>query len=50
MYLPIIALIFAEQNDFVIECLTSFFHFYNRERIHQSLEYRTPEAVYRGVA
>ena len=32
-----------------IHCLTSFFHFYNRRRIHQALEYRTPEAVYLGV-
>jgi len=29
-----------------IESLRSFFLFYNRERIHQSLGYRTPEAVY----
>jgi transposase InsO family protein len=30
-----------------INGLRSYFEFYNRERIHQSLEYQTPEAVYR---
>jgi putative transposase len=29
-----------------IESLRNFFVFYNRERIHQSLGYRTPESVY----
>ncbi len=28
--------------------LKDYFQFYNRERLHQSLGYRTPEAVYRG--
>jgi transposase InsO family protein len=28
--------------------LTSWFRFYNHERPHQSLEYRTPAEVYRG--
>jgi putative transposase len=27
--------------------LKSYFEFYNRERLHQSLNYQTPEAVYR---
>ena len=27
--------------------LQSYFEFYNRERIHQSLNYQTPAAVYR---
>ncbi len=27
--------------------LRSYFEFYNRERLHQSLDYQTPEAVYR---
>ena len=30
--------------------LKDYFQFYNRERLHQSLGYRTPEAVYRGLA
>jgi putative transposase len=30
-----------------IEGLSGYFEFYNRERLHQSLEYQTPEAVYR---
>jgi putative transposase len=30
-----------------IDGLSSYFEFYNRERIHQSLEYQTPERVYR---
>ena len=28
--------------------LAAYFRFYNEQRRHQSLEYRTPEAVYRG--
>lgn len=27
--------------------LGGYFEFYNRERLHQSLDYKTPEAVYR---
>jgi putative transposase len=30
--------------------LGRYFKFYNRERLHQSLDYRTPEAVYRLTA
>jgi putative transposase len=30
--------------------LTGYFAFYNVDRLHQSLGYRTPAAVYRGVA
>jgi len=30
--------------------LKDYFQFYNRERLHQSLGYRTPDAVYRGSA
>ena len=33
-----------------IEGLERYFSFYNRERLHQSLDYKTPEAVYRGAA
>lgn len=33
-----------------IEGLGRYFSFYNRERLHQSLDYKTPEAVYRGAA
>lgn len=30
--------------------LGQYFNFYNRERLHQSLDYRTPEAVYQLTA
>lgn len=30
--------------------LTSYFRFYNKERPHQSLGYKTPEAVYQAAA
>jgi putative transposase len=30
--------------------LERYFGFYNEERLHQSLDYRTPAAVYRGVS
>ena len=29
--------------------LLRYFAFYNDERLHQSLDYRTPAAVYRGI-
>ena len=29
--------------------LGRYFAFYNEERLHQSLDYRTPAAVYRGA-
>lgn len=32
----------------VIKGLGKYFQFYNRERFHQSLDYKTPEAVYRA--
>ncbi len=32
------------------EGLGRYFPFYNRERLHQALEYRTPAAVYRGIS
>jgi putative transposase len=38
--------------DFADACghLARFFRFYNRERLHQALGYRTPEQVYREAA
>ena len=32
------------------EGLQKYFHFYNTERLHQSLDYQTPEYAYRKVA
>jgi len=34
----------------VLAGLAQYFRFYNRERFHQALDYRTPEAVYYGRA
>ena len=30
-----------------VKGLEKYFEFYNRERLHQSLQYQTPEAVFR---
>jgi putative transposase len=30
--------------------IARYFHFYNHERLHQSLDYRTPAAIYTGRA
>jgi putative transposase len=30
--------------------LTAYFWFYDEERLHQSLDYRTPAEVYRGAS
>lgn len=30
-----------------LQNLGHYFHFYNEERLHQSLDYRTPASVYR---
>jgi putative transposase len=34
----------------VIAGMGKYFRFYNRERLHQALDYKTPEAVYRLTA
>jgi putative transposase len=31
-----------------VEGLKRYFQFYNKERLHQSLNYKTPEEVYRN--
>ena len=31
-------------------CIERHFRFYNHERLHQSLQYRTPAAIYQGRA
>lgn len=31
------------------QCLTRYFAFYNARRVHESLEYATPDEVYFGV-
>lgn len=33
-----------------VERIGRYFNFYNRERLHQSLDYKTPEAIYRRFA
>jgi len=33
-----------------VENITHYFHFYNEERIHQSLDYKTPNEVYYGMS
>jgi len=33
-----------------VENITHYFHFYNEERIHQSLDYKTPHEVYYGMS
>lgn len=30
--------------------LKQYFHFYNQERLHQSLDYKTPESIYNMAA
>ena len=34
----------------VIDGLERYFDFYNTERLHQALDYRTPKAIYYGRA
>jgi putative transposase len=38
-----------ENVPMAFDNLGGYFTFYNQERFHQSLQYRTPEAVYRGL-
>jgi putative transposase len=33
-----------------VENITHYLHFYNEERIHQSLDYKTPHQVYYGIS
>jgi putative transposase len=33
-----------------VENITNYFHFYNGERFHQSLDYKTPREVYYGMS
>jgi len=45
--------VYLKDYENVIEArngLSNYFSFYNRERLHQSLKYRTPESVYRQKA
>jgi len=40
---------YASVTD-AIENITNYFHFYNGERFHQSLDYKTPHQVYYGMS
>jgi putative transposase len=40
---------YEHMND-IESGLTSYFRFYDEERLHQSLDYRTPAEVYRGAS
>ncbi|MBI1746253.1 MAG: transposase [Acidobacteria bacterium] len=45
--------IYLKEYDSVpalVDGLDRYFRFYNGERLHQSLDYRTPESVYYGRA
>jgi putative transposase len=42
--------VYLKDYRYVLDAITglgAYFEFYNRERLHQSLDYKTPEAVYR---
>jgi len=38
-----------ESGVVAVQSLAAYFHFYNEERLHQALGYRTPAAVYRDT-
>lgn len=40
----------AESGQELYQGLHNYFQFYNSERLHQSLKYQTPEAVYQRLA
>ncbi len=42
--------VYLKGYEGVLGGLRNYFESYNRERLHQALDYRTPETVYRGRA
>ncbi len=48
----VISMSYGPKNRICLKsrCIERYFRFYNHERLHQSLDYRTPAEIYQGQA